>query len=174
MLETTQTLILGASYEPLARVGWRRAMVLWASGRVEVLEDHRAVFVRTVRRRFSLPSVVRYVRPHRRYVPQVRFSKDNVFLRDRGRCQYCSCELSRRQATYDHVFPRSRGGRSRWENIVLACGPCNQRKGNSTPEEAEMLLTRKPGRPRSLPGIMRPVLSYEVGMPEGWRPYLGG
>jgi 5-methylcytosine-specific restriction endonuclease McrA len=59
-----------------------------------------------------------------------RFSKGNIFLRDLFTCQYCEISLTRAEATLDHVLPQSHGGKTTWENIVTACGPCNHGKGN--------------------------------------------
>ena len=66
---------------------------------------------------------------------RVRFSKSNVFLRDTYHCLYCGCAVTKREATMDHVHPISKGGKTEWENIVTACGPCNSRKGNKTGRE---------------------------------------
>ena len=81
----------------------------------------------------------------------VRFSRENVYLRDQGRCQYCAESVTRSVATYDHVLPRAQGGRTIWENIVTACGACNAKKGPRTPLEAGMPLRKPPYRPRELP-----------------------
>ena len=164
--------MLSAGYEVLGQIDWRRAMTLWVSGRVEVLEEHEHRVVRTVRVVFQMPSVVRFLRGHRRHAPVIKFSKENVFVREKGRCAYCQRRLSRPEATFDHVLPRSRGGTARWENIVLACMPCNQRKGDRTPEEARMLPHVPPRRPRSLPGMFRGTQRFQRGMPDEWLPYM--
>jgi 5-methylcytosine-specific restriction endonuclease McrA len=81
------------------------------------------------------------------YVAQDRppaFTRFNLFLRDAFACQYCG---SGEELTFDHLIPRSRGGRTTWENIVTACAPCNLTKGGRTPHEAHMHPARKPARP---------------------------
>jgi 5-methylcytosine-specific restriction endonuclease McrA len=75
---------------------------------------------------------------------QPAFTRFNVFLRDRFSCQYCG---SREDLTFDHVIPRSRGGRTTWENVVAACAPCNLKKGNKLPREIKMIPTQAPFRP---------------------------
>lgn len=50
-------------------------------------------------------------------------------------CPYCLKTLPLSEATRDHVIPRSRGGKTEPENIVLACGKCNQQKGALTADE---------------------------------------
>ncbi len=82
---------------------------------------------------------------------EAKFSRNNVFERDRNRCQYCGRILPRSQLTIDHVTPQSRGGGDSWENLVVACMKCNVRKGSHTPEEAGMPLMHHPSRPAWLP-----------------------
>ena len=84
---------------------------------------------------------------------EVRFSRRNIFERDKSTCQYCRKRLAKSELTIDHVTPRSKGGRDTWENLVLACVRCNVRKGNRTPEEAQMPLMRKPKKPAWLPTL---------------------
>jgi len=84
---------------------------------------------------------------------EVRFSRRNIFERDRNTCQYCGRRFSKVDLTIDHVIPRSRGGRDTWENLVLACMKCNVRKGNRTPEEARMRLIRTPRKPSWIPHL---------------------
>lgn len=101
----------------------------------------------SARQSIPVPLVIRlvhYVRlPHRR-VPATRAA---VMLRDAFICQYCGAAPGRANLTVDHVMPRSRGGRHDWDNLVTACTRCNQKKGSSTPEEAQMSLLRKPFEP---------------------------
>jgi 5-methylcytosine-specific restriction endonuclease McrA len=77
----------------------------------------------------------------------VVFSRKNLFKRDRYTCQYCASQPGPEELTVDHVVPRSQGGRSTWENCVLACVACNKRKADRTPERAGMALRRAPRKP---------------------------
>ena len=77
----------------------------------------------------------------------MKFSRRNIFERDGNLCQYCGRHFERGELTLDHVTPRSRGGTSTWENIVLACLDCNIRKSDRLPQEARMRLLRKPVKP---------------------------
>ena len=165
------TLVISATYEPMYRVGWRRAMTLWAAGRVDVLDTYVERMVRTVGASFALPSIIRFRTGGSPYRGGVRFSRDNVYKRDRGRCQYCDYVVRRHEITYDHVVPRRAGGQTSWENLVLACRPCNQAKGGRTPEQAGMRLKTRPVAPKTLSSA-REILSYEVGMPASWRDFL--
>ena len=166
-----QVLVLGQSYEPLERVDWKRAMTWWAAGRVEILEAWEGRTIRTPRLELPMPSVVRFLRSRRRNAQAVRFSRETIYARDRGLCQYCHRPVGRREVTYDHILPRSRGGQTLWENIVLACRPCNQKKGNRTPSEAGMLLARSPSRPAL--GSWQLLVGDRDALPVAWRPYLG-
>ncbi|MCB9730815.1 MAG: HNH endonuclease [Deltaproteobacteria bacterium] len=166
--------MLSAAFEPVDRVGWQRAMTLFVSGRVEVVESYAERVVRTIDRAFQLPAVVRFHTGTRHQTRRlVRFSRENVWLRDSGCCQYCAEPVPLARITYDHVVPRSRGGRTGWDNVVIACRPCNQRKADRTPEEAGMWLSRAPVRPRNLPRWRHPDIRWREDMPAPWAPYLG-
>ena len=134
-------LVLNASYEPLQRVPIRHAVTMLARG---VAVVHQAVDGRSIGP-FPWPAVLRLVR----YVRMAwnfragACSKEGVKRRD-GACAYCGGKAE----TVDHVVPRSRGGRSTWQNLVAACRPCNQRKADRTPEEAGMRLRVTPYVPR--------------------------
>jgi 5-methylcytosine-specific restriction endonuclease McrA len=148
-------------------------MSLMVGGRVEVVEEYDDRICRTPSTEFFVPAVVRFCNALRRHRRSIKFSKDNVFLRDRGRCQYCGRHIAKIDATYDHVVPKSRGGATTWKNIVIACVPCNQRKGNRTPVEAKMHLLSAPRRPKHLYGMDAGVLRFRDHMPDEWRVYLG-
>lgn len=74
------------------------------------------------------------------------FTRDKMLRRDNYSCQYCGTKKGK--MTVDHVLPQSRGGATSWDNCVAACQPCNGKKDNMTPEEANMKLLAKPKRPR--------------------------
>jgi 5-methylcytosine-specific restriction endonuclease McrA len=95
-----------------------------------------------------------------------------VFARDSGRCQYCQVKVSRFEATYDHVVPRAQGGKTTWENIVIACVSCNQKKGGRTPTQASMKLRTAPVRPKKLPEVLTITFTFQAGMPDSWRTWL--
>jgi len=99
----------------------------------------------------------------------VRFSRSNIFSRDRYTCQYCGVRPGRHELNLDHVVPRMQGGRTTWENVVCCCIPCNRRKGGRTPEQAGLRLRRRPARPR-----WSPLLSAGFGRVRyhEWRPFL--
>ncbi len=158
-------LVLNQDYSALTLCSVERAMVLILLRKADLVESIPDHFVRSPTVQFPWPSIVRlrgYVAvPYKR----VMISRKNVMRRDRFRCQYCG---SREKLTVDHVLPKSRGGKDTWENLVTACTPCNNRKGNRTPEEAEMPLVRKPFRPTSVMFIR----DYVGSVHDTWKPYL--
>jgi 5-methylcytosine-specific restriction endonuclease McrA len=145
-------LALNASYEPLTIVSVRRALRLVIDKKAEILEvDDTRVF-RSERRELPCPVVirlVRYVHVPRKFRRQV--TNTFLFARDGYSCQYCGRhrrELKGREfLTRDHVVPLSRGGGNDWGNVVAACSPCNNRKGNRLPKEVGMKLRTVPSEP---------------------------
>jgi 5-methylcytosine-specific restriction endonuclease McrA len=167
-----ETLVLSQSYEPVARISWQRALVLLWQGKVEVVEEYEDRLIRSVTVEIRMPSVIRFLRMSRKGARGIKFSRDNVYLRDKCSCQYCGRKVSRPEATYDHVTPRAQGGRTHWENIVIACVPCNQKKGGRTPQQANMALRSVPEKPRKIPGSVQLTFAYDKGMPVSWRKFL--
>jgi 5-methylcytosine-specific restriction endonuclease McrA len=167
-----ETLVLSAAYEPVARISWQRAIMLTFGGKVEVLEEYEDRDVRSVTYSIKMPSVIRFVRGLRKRGRGVKFSRENVYARDNAKCQYCANRIPRHESTYDHVTPRSQGGKTTWENIVIACVACNQKKGGRSPQEARMKLISNPVRPKKLPDTMRLTFLWEKGMPETWKNWL--
>jgi len=166
------TLVLNATYQPVARIPWQRAITLLFLGKVEVIEEYEDKTIRSVSFEVKMPSVVRFFRMLKRRKPVIRFSRDNVYARDQAKCQYCGRRVTRAEATYDHVLPRSQGGGTNWENIVIACVPCNQQKGGRTPEQAKMRLALAPTRPTKLSDSFRLTFTWDKGMPQSWRNWL--
>lgn len=162
-------LVLNASYEPINVCAARRALVLVLKG-VASAEAHSAAYVHGARQSLQLPSVIRLLE-YRRIPHQSRaLSRKNILLRDRYTCQYCGKALPSGELTLDHVIPRSRAGDSSWENLVASCNPCNNRKGNRTPDEAGMRLHRPP-RPFTL-HTSRHLMRMLAKGDDQWRKYL--
>lgn len=166
------TLVLSHSYLPVDRISWERAVTLWVLDKVEIIEEYEDRVVRSTSVAFKMPSVVRFVHRVRTHLKGFKLSRENLFCRDKGHCQYCKCKLTRATATWDHVIPRRLGGRTTWQNIVMACVDCNQVKGGRTPEGAGMKLLAEPMAPRSLPPTFRFTFSDPRQVPATWRQYL--
>ena len=145
--ENCPALVLNAdfrplSYFPLSLWSWQDAIKAVFLERVNILEEYDRT-VRSPSLEMRLPSVVSlktYIRPAR----NPAFTRFNVFLRDRFECQYCGADAD---LTFDHVIPRSRGGRTTWDNVVTACAPCNLLKGGKLATHTGMYPRHRPHRP---------------------------
>jgi 5-methylcytosine-specific restriction endonuclease McrA len=199
MTATTRTLVLDSAYAPHRVVSWQRAAMLLHLGRAEVVELYDET-IRAVSREVArslevsrqmltwfelgvddhdpdaimyvlrVPAVIRLLCAVGRK-RAVKFSRINVLTRDGFRCQYCGTRKPMSDLNFDHVVPRSRGGKTTFENVVASCIPCNSFKRDRTPEQAGMTLLRTPVRPRSLPiaGLRAESLRDA---PELWRSWL--
>lgn len=165
----TRTLLLSQGFEPIKVISWQRAITLLSLGKVEIIEEYDAE-IKAVSLVIKVPAVVRLLRAFRRHAKPVKFSRVNIYARDGYKCQYCGVRCTLAELTYDHVIPRSRGGRTTWENIVTCCYPCNGSKGNRTPREAGLVLRTQPTRPTWVPAVTIRVSTRSV--PEAWRDYL--
>ena len=165
-----RVLVLDAFYQPSRVVSWERAICLLYDSKAEAVENTSEV-IRSPSITMHMPSIIRMTRKPRSRKVSIKFSRANVLLRDGHQCMYCRQEFEPHQLNYDHVLPRSRGGRTDWENIVAACYTCNARKGDRTPEEAKMPLLRQPKKPHWLPVVPKKFDLRTV--PDTWRPYFG-
>ncbi len=139
-------ILLNADYSFLNVVHWKRAVCLMASGKAEVVRDSSATVRSAGGRLLRIPAVLRLIKLIRTlYRAGVAFTKRNILIRDGFRCAYCG--QSRDRLSIDHVVPRSRGGRTTFENCVAACKACNLKKGGRTPSEAGMYLRVRPTQP---------------------------
>jgi len=145
--ENCPALVLNADYRPLSYFplslwGWQDAIKAVFLERVNILAEYERI-VRSPTFEMKLPSVVSlktYVRPTRTSA----FTRFNVFLRDRFECQYCGI---RDDLTFDHLIPRSRGGKTTWDNVVAACAPCNLLKGGRLAHHIAMYPRNPPHKP---------------------------
>ncbi len=165
-----RTLLLNSTYEPLKVIPWQRAVTLLWLGKVEVIRSYERD-VRAVTFKIRMPAVVRLLRFIRRRRTQISFSRRNLFARDESSCQYCGQKRETADLTYDHVVPRSQGGKTDWHNIVTCCVDCNRKKGGRTPEQAGMRLIKTPKRPERLPGVLTVTVGLQSA-PDAWRDFL--
>jgi 5-methylcytosine-specific restriction endonuclease McrA len=161
-----KVLILNQSYEPVGICSPKKALVLLILSKAEMVAERKNRVVRTVNKTFPFPSVIKlnsYVR-----VPfkKVELSRKNILRRDGHQCQYCG--KTGQDMTIDHIIPKSKGGQETWENLVTACNRCNNRKGNTTPEDAGLVLISKPRKPNHIIFMKQFVGRFE----DSWRPYL--
>jgi 5-methylcytosine-specific restriction endonuclease McrA len=162
-----RVLVLNASYEPINVCTSRRAAVLVLKSRAEVIDKGEGA-LHSELLELDRPCVIRLVRYVRipRDVHRRKITRKAVLARDAYTCQYCGREAH--GLTVDHVIPRSRGGQSVWENIVASCAPCNRKKGNRMPREAQMHPANRPRPPG--PTVFIRIAAPRV--PVAWEPYL--
>lgn len=126
--------------------------------------EHGNEFIHTPNFRILVPEVILLTGFQRMPPRTVKFNRRNIYMRDHYTCQYCGVQPPKEDLTIDHIIPRSKGGRSTWENVVLACQRCNTRKGSKAPEDVGMRLLKPARRPHwlatlrsTLKGPERPI-----------------
>ena len=161
-----RVLVLNATYEPINVCTVRRATVLLLKQKAEVIE-HASWTLRSEHTQMPKPMVIRLVTYVKvpRDVHRRKITRRAVFAPDGWTCQYCG---ARANLTVDHVIPRSKGGSSEWDNIVASCAPCNRRKGDMLPAQANMVPRHEPRAPS--PHVFIHVASPRI--PAAWRQWL--
>ncbi len=163
-----RTLVLNPWYLPYRVVSWQDAITMVYLEKVDVVVAYSEQ-IRSPSRSMAMPAVIRMKKQVNTNRYRIRFSRLNVFMRDGFRCMYCGREHAARDLTFDHVVPRSQGGRTEWDNILSACSHCNSHKGNRTPAQAGMSPLRSPFKPKSLP-IRSQKLDLRT-IPDEWRDF---
>ncbi|RMH56191.1 MAG: HNH endonuclease [Candidatus Hydrogenedentota bacterium] len=161
------TLVLNRNFYAIHLVDWKKAVMLLYTDRASVIDEeyraydftgwrelsrtmrkHPSGFVHTPTFRIAVPEVIALKYYDKLPPMRIKFTRRNVYEHYRYRCCYCGKKFSTQELNLDHVIPRSRGGKSNWENVVTACIRCNSRKANMLPEEAGMRLKITPSQPR--------------------------
>ncbi len=182
---SSSVLVLNKSFLPVHVTSLKRALILFYQGIARAVDENYRTFtfeswqdvavsrndhaIGLVDRLIRAPRVIilmNYDKLPKRYI---KFSRANIFLRDKNRCQYCGKEFKKSELNLDHVVPRTKGGISAWENVVCSCILCNRIKGGRTPEEAGMKLVRKPKKPEWSPYYH---ISFANVMHKEWMPFL--
>lgn len=151
---THEVLLLNHNYEPLNVCDFRRAISLLLGDKVDVLHHHDAP-LRTAGGHLKAPSVMKMRYMVKRPLPQLRLSRHSILARDNYTCQYCGAKS--RDLTIDHVVPKWAGGPQTWDNLVACCRRCNLKKGDKTPQQANMKLKKQPRRPNFIPYLALPL-----------------
>lgn len=113
---------------PLSVISWQHAISLYFMDRIHVLEEYEDWIVRSQKLAIKVPAVA-MTKQYLHFKKSPKFSRPNMYLRDMYQCQYCGDVFAAKDLTLDHVIPRSKGGKTTWENSVTACKSCNHRKG---------------------------------------------
>jgi len=176
----TKCLLLNVDYTPVSLISWKRAMVWYFKYNknnkygIDIIDFYKNDCIHGVNQNFPIPAVAKTKKYFRFGSDIVTFSRKNIFVRDNYTCQYCSKKFEYHKLTYDHVVPKSANGPTTWTNIVTACFPCNSRKGNRTPKQADMPLSKQPIKPEKRLRYL-PIFDYLAtinSVPEEWRLYL--
>ena len=195
-----QTLVLNQSYRPHEVIDWKDAVTRMFSGKIEILVQYDEILAVIGRGHLSafpdlkkalrqvigtdtesitikVPAVAVLRKAVGSNKSGVKFSKINVAARDHFSCQYCGVKLPLSKLNFDHVMPKSRwkkeghgGTPTTWENVVMACYPCNTKKEDRTPQEAGMLLLSVPRKPKVIP-MTEPYIEL-TRAPDEWKPFM--
>ena len=182
-------LVLNRLWQAVNTCSVRRAFTLLYQGQAQVVDgdgktfqthdysswweisqsDPEAEMVKTISFKIRVPRVIVLLIFDRLPKKEVKFTRHNVFERDRNTCQYCGIVFDRSELNLDHVIPRDRGGLTTWENIVCSCIPCNTRKGNRLAHQVNMQLIRKPKRPKWRPFVN---ITFSHKTHESWKHFI--
>jgi 5-methylcytosine-specific restriction endonuclease McrA len=158
--------VLNQTFEPLSICSAKKALILIILNKAVMLAPNDKKSINSVEKDFPLPSIIKLNYFVNRPYKKVYLTRKNVLRRDNYKCAYCG--RSDLQLTIDHIKPKSRGGLDDWENLVTACIKCNNKKGDRTPEEADMKLKIKPFKPTHLTFLINSCGRVS----EQWKPYL--
>lgn len=161
----SMVLVLNQDYSPLTVCSVQRAFILMFLKKADLITEIKDKKLRTISQTFPFPSIIQvkyYINiPYKGVV----MSRNNIFKRDGGKCQYCG---TNKDLTLDHVIPRSKGGKSTWTNLVTACKKCNSRKSDYTLEKVGMKLSKPPVKPSYISFLRMNTSTYR----EDWALYL--
>ena len=160
-----KVLVLNQDYCPISVCTVQRAFLLTYLNKTETVATANGHKIRSVSKSFPMPSVIRLTRYVNVPYKGVALTRHNVFKRDQFECQYCG---TKDDLTLDHVVPRSKGGKSSWDNLVTACKRCNARKGDYSPDQAGVKLKNLPFKP-SYVIFLRDYSGFHC---EEWKPFL--
>ncbi|MCK5033461.1 MAG: HNH endonuclease [Calditrichia bacterium] len=158
-------LVLNQNYEPVMICNVKRAVILIYLGKAEVVEK-LDIELRSITSTMPFPSVVRLIVYIHKPRNKIILSRKNILKRDHHTCQYCG--KTHLPLTVDHIIPKQLGGKDSWTNLICACIRCNNKKGNRTPEQAEMKLLSKPKKPSHL-FFIQFLIENPI---QCWKPYL--
>lgn len=179
-------LVLNADYSPIGIIDWQRAVVLsfhYVNSNyhgIEIVEFYKHDYVNGVNKKIDIPAVIKTTKYFKVNNQFVNFSRKNLFIRDDYTCQYCGIKPSINQLTYDHIIPKSKWkntdqSATSWTNIVTACFKCNSKKGNKTPQQANMCLKTEPYIPKKTYKylhITNHLLMIDKDIPSEWQLYI--
>lgn len=187
---SSDVLVLNRSFYAVQITSWQRALSLVYLGHASVVDEdyktysfddwralsteissHPAGFINTPTFKIAVPEVIALKLYDRLPVTDVKFTRRNIYEHYHYRCCYCGKKFGSSELNLEHVVPKSRGGRTGWDNIVTACVPCNLKKADKIPEEAGMKLLLKPTKPKWR-GNLSLILQSPVKMRTTWQRFV--
>ena len=185
------TLVLNSNFMAVDVAGWERAISLLFQGSAVVVDDnhqtfdfedwvelsammktHDNGFVHSPNMKIAIPAVIRLVNYDKMPKNTVVFTRRNILEAYSNQCCYCGKKHASKDLNFDHVWPKSRGGLTNWENIVLSCFPCNSKKNDRSPSEAGMPMHYKPCKPKHQSPQRRMVLSLPDRTKASWQRFI--
>lgn len=137
---------LDSSYKPIEIIDWKEAFLLTWLKKAYIVE-YTDTWVHSTTKKFQIPSVIVLFK----YIDEKYFTipctSKNVMARDNNKCQYCGVSSEKKNLNIDHVVPRSKGGKTEWNNVVTSCLSCNQAKKDLFLHETNLKLLKKPVKP---------------------------
>lgn len=172
------TLELSKSGIPIQIIDWQKAISLcYVLETAYPLAEYSDRVIHTPNREFIVPSVIQLINSDhqpKNYTKFLPFNRKNVYIRDKGRCAYCNCNVSLYNFTFDHIVPQCLGGDTNWNNVVVSCMKCNGKKGSKPLNKSGMSLIREPYQPtldRAAPASI--VSKIGINIPEvSWEDYI--
>lgn len=164
-LMSKKVLLLSSSYEPIAFCDMKKAITLVFLEKADEVELREDGWVKGVSKNYACPSIIRLKASNKHAKPKIQLNRKNVLKRDNFKCMYCG---STNGLTIDHIVPKSKGGKTTWENLVTACNPCNNKKDNKYLHEVGFNLRTTPKMPNRIVFLHRELKTIE----ENWKPYL--
>ena len=158
-----KALLLNSTYEVLSFIPERKVLKLILKDKAEII-SFWGHYLCWSNGKIQYPSIIRLKKYVKIRYTNTRFSRKILIKRDRGICQYCDKKIDESQITIDHIIPKAKGGQTSFTNCVICCKLCNNKKGDSTLEQANMSLLRKPILPSF--AINNFITDYQ----ENWHP----
>lgn len=163
----TDVLVLNKAWAPLHIIFWKKAMSLIYQDAARSLDidflsyefkswlefsnqpqNHFYPTVSTIKHKICIPEIIVLTKYDRLPIRDVKYSRETLFSCYGFICAYCGKEFDKHELTVDHVTPRSKGGKTTFDNTVPACRSCNFLKADQTLSECGMKLRYKPRKPK--------------------------
>lgn len=161
-------LVLNKNYLPIGIISAKQAFKSAYTENVEVVANYPNAKYTSPSGDWDIPCIVKTKRYVKLPFTKSTLSKQNIFKRDGYKCVYCGSD-DKTKLTIDHVLPKSRGGKNRWDNLVTSCYACNNAKDNRTPEE---MGWDRPSGNMFQPHYLLLFGSYVPRIPDSWKDFL--